>query len=85
MSVVEGFAGMRVQDGCLVFNPFLPGKWSSFSFKIGFRGVLLTVKVAKDGVNISNESAGNIDISVYGQVYTLTSNSNITAVNEFRQ
>jgi maltose phosphorylase len=85
MSVVEGFAGMRVQNGRLVFNPFLPGKWRSFSFKIGFRGVLLTVRVEKDKVHISNESAGNIDISVHGQVYMLSSNSNITAVNEFKQ
>ena len=40
MSVVEGFGGMRVRDGKLSFQPFIPGKWKSFSFHIGFRGAL---------------------------------------------
>ena len=41
MSIVEGFAGMRVRDGKLILNPFLPKNWSSFSFKVFFRGALL--------------------------------------------
>jgi maltose phosphorylase len=56
MTVVEGFAGMRVRDGKLSFNPFLPGKWQSFSFNIGFRGALLNIKVSKEGVLVKNLS-----------------------------
>lgn len=48
LSVIQGFAGMRVKDGNLTFNPFIPGHWKSFSFKIMFRGTLYDVKV-KDG------------------------------------
>ena len=79
MSVVEGFAGMRVKNGSLVFNPFLPDQWKSFSFNIGFRGALLNVKVNKEGVNISNQSANPVEVLVYDQVYPITSNSNIIA------
>ena len=79
MSVVEGFAGMRVKDGSLVFNPFLPKKWESFSFKIGFRGSLLNVKVAKDMVYITNQSDSSVNVRVGDQVYFLNSKANISA------
>jgi maltose phosphorylase len=67
MSVVEGFGGMRVRDGKLSFQPFIPEKWSSFSFHIGFRGALLNVKVSKDGVNIKNASATQVTVVVFGK------------------
>jgi maltose phosphorylase len=52
MSIVKGFAGMRVKDGELTFKPFLPENWDSFSFKIRFRGEVKQVTVNKDGLNI---------------------------------
>lgn len=47
MSIVKGFAGMRVFDGMLRFTPFVPAKWEGFSFKIRFRGNLLFLKISK--------------------------------------
>jgi glycoside hydrolase, family 65 len=38
LSVVEGFAGMRVKEGTLVFNPQLPKHWKRLSFKVIFQG-----------------------------------------------
>ncbi len=67
MSVVEGFGGMRVRDGKLSFQPFLPAKWQSFSFHIGYRGTLLNIKVSKDGVQIKNTSDKEITLLVYGK------------------
>lgn len=81
MSVVEGFGGMRVRDGQLQFSPFLPGKWASFSFKVGFRGALLTVKVSKEGVQISNQSDKNLFVKVYDNTYELAANAQIIAQN----
>lgn len=52
MSIVKGFAGMRVRNGELTFKPFLPEKWNSFSFKIRFRGEVKNVSVTKQGVEI---------------------------------
>jgi maltose phosphorylase len=69
MSVVEGFGGMRVRDGKLLFNPFLPGKWQSFSFQIGFRGALLNIKVSKQGVLVKNLSGNDINVLIYNQEY----------------
>ncbi|MES2279677.1 MAG: glycoside hydrolase family 65 protein [Bacteroidota bacterium] len=65
MSVVEGFGGMRVRDGKLSFNPFLPGKWTSFSFHIGFRGISIKITVSKDGVTIKNLSDKDMTLLIY--------------------
>jgi maltose phosphorylase len=82
MSVVEGFGGMRVRDGQLVFNPFLPGKWKSFSFKVGFRGALLNVKVSQDGVQIINQSEKELNLKVYQHNYELKANSQVVAKHQ---
>lgn len=52
MSVVEGFGGMRVRKDTLYFNPVLPDQWTSFDFKVVFRGRTLQVKVQKEGTTI---------------------------------
>jgi maltose phosphorylase len=71
MSVVEGFGGMRVRDGKLSFQPFLPGKWASFSFHIGFRGATIKVTVSKEGVLVKNLSDTDIELLVYGQTQSV--------------
>ncbi len=83
MSVVEGFGGMRVRNNQLHFNPFLPAKWQSFSFKIGFRGVLLNVKVSKEGVQIVNQSDRDLTVDVYDKSYTIKANTQILAEHEY--
>jgi maltose phosphorylase len=45
MSIVQGFGGMRVENGELTFNPMLPKKWKGFSFKVMFRGEVKSLKV----------------------------------------
>src|ERR1700761_6711515 len=77
MSVVEGFAGMRVRDGKLSFQPFLPGKWQSFSFHIGFRGSLLNIKVSKDGVQIRNLSGSETTVLIYDKEQMVKANDEL--------
>lgn len=77
MAVVEGFAGMRVNDGKLSFQPFIPGKWSSFSFHIGFRGALLNIKVSKEGVQIKNSSDVETTVLVYGKEQVVKANDDL--------
>ncbi|MBC2579519.1 glycoside hydrolase family 65 protein [Clostridium sp. DJ247] len=79
MSIVEGFGGMRVKDGKLTLNPFIPENWESFSFKVMFRGALLKVNIKKDKVVITNESEKNITLSVNGKDYTMVGFSEISA------
>ncbi|WP_442794370.1 glycoside hydrolase family 65 protein [Pelobium manganitolerans] len=85
MSVVEGFAGMRVRDNQLIFNPFLPSKWESFSFKINFRGATLTISINAKQIRIYNASAQKLSVIIHGQpqeiaALTETEISNVTLV-----
>ncbi|HEY8780807.1 MAG TPA: glycoside hydrolase family 65 protein [Mucilaginibacter sp.] len=77
MSVVEGFGGMRVRDGKLSFQPFLPAKWRSFSFHIGFRGTLINIKVSKDGVQIKNLSGNETTVLVYDKEQMVKANDEL--------
>ncbi|HEY2580352.1 MAG TPA: glycoside hydrolase family 65 protein [Mucilaginibacter sp.] len=65
MSIVQGFGGMRVRFGRLSFQPFLPAKWKSFSFNVGFRDTLLNVKISKDSVRLKNLSGNATTVMVY--------------------
>lgn len=56
MTIVEGFAGMRVLDGKLHFQPILPKEWSGYNFKINFRGAHLHVSIQQDKTIIANET-----------------------------
>ena len=42
MAVIQGFAGMRVRNGQLTFDPELPKHWTHLSFKVNFRGEIIT-------------------------------------------
>jgi len=77
MSVIEGFAGMRVREGKLSFQPFIPEKWNSFSFHIGFRGAVLNVKVTREGVQIKNLSGTETAVLVYGREQTVKANDEL--------
>jgi maltose phosphorylase len=71
MSIVKGFGGMRVRDNQLYFSPFLPENWKSFSFKIRFRGVILSIKTTDELVVISNLSENSISINIYETKYKI--------------
>ena len=74
MSVVKGFGGMRVFNDELSFEPFIPVQWTSYSFKIRFRGRLLNVVVAQSGVTIENQSDISIALKVNGEAVEIAGN-----------
>ncbi|WP_316746210.1 glycoside hydrolase family 65 protein [Pedobacter gandavensis] len=71
MSVVEGFAGMRVREGKLSFQPFLPKNWSAFSFTIGFRGMQLKVQINESELIIRNNAAETLELKVFEQLHAI--------------
>jgi len=79
MSIVEGFAGMRVREDKLSFNPFLPEQWNSFSFNIGFRGIQLKVKITKDEVTVVNPAKELMDINIFNQLHHIPEGETIIA------
>ena len=65
MSVVKGFGGMRVKEDKVSFKPVLPKEWTSYSFRVGFRGQLLKIAVSNKGVSIANLSDKEIEVSLF--------------------
>ncbi len=47
MAISKGFGGMKIKNKVFSFNPKLPSKWTSLSFKVNFDGSILTVKINK--------------------------------------
>jgi maltose phosphorylase len=62
MSVVKGFGGMRIKNGKLSFNPFIPDQWKSYSFRLEFRGRVVKIKITRDGVETKLESGESMEI-----------------------
>jgi maltose phosphorylase len=53
MSVVQGFGGMRLENGELTFNAMLPKQWKGFAFNVLFRGKRVHVEVTAEGTKVS--------------------------------
>jgi len=69
LSIVQGFAGMRVRDGQLSFRPFCPDGWSGFSFTVGFRGSVLAVHVTAAEVVFTLRDGQPLGIEVHGMAH----------------
>ena len=63
LSIVEGFAGFRVNHNELSLNPILPKNWKSYSFNIVHKNQRVYFKVHKKGVSITNN--GNDELVIY--------------------
>lgn len=71
MGIVNGFAGMRTSQGKLQFQPFLPEKWQSYSFKVKFKGSKLQVKAAPNQVEYTLLAGPDLSFLHFGQPVTL--------------
>ena len=71
MSIVEGFAGMRVKDGKLHFTSFLPPDWTSFSFKVNFRNNLLKVRCDQTDIYIELQRGEALEVFANGKDFML--------------
>ena len=69
MSIVKGFGGMEVLKNFLHFNPFLPTKWQSYSFKINFRENQIAVEVGHRGIIVTNILGPSMVIYVFNEPY----------------
>ena len=72
LAIVQGFAGMRVIDDKLEFNPFVPKDWDGYRFHINFRGRLLSVSVTKEKTKIDLLAGDDLTIKLNGQSEHLT-------------
>lgn len=71
MSIVEGFAGMKLVGTAISFNPYLPENWQGYSFRLRFRGRHLEIDIRSDHARIILLDGDKMDVEVYGRKYGL--------------
>jgi len=73
-AVVNGFAGVRIRQGCLAFAPRLPEVWSRLAFRLHWKGDVIAVTLNQQRLTLRKETTHNasLAIEVAGQKYELT-------------
>lgn len=66
-AIVNGFAGMRCQEGILRFKPHLPKEWKSYSFKIRYQECVLKVTVRESGAEFELLKGGDMCFYINGK------------------
>lgn len=78
MSVVNGFGGMRVYNGVLSLNPYLPSGWEGYSFKVAFQGKLLSVNVSQAQVSYTLIEGDALEFEHHGEKVMLKRDDTIS-------
>ena len=65
-AIVFGFGGVRVHDGMLLIEPFLPEAWDGYSFHISYQGSRLKISVCRGGTEAELENDVSICFMVRG-------------------
>lgn len=81
MAFVQGIGGMRVRNGQLHFNPFIPEGWNSYSFRLNFRGTHLEFYMDKSHFRLINHAGVDLDIVVYEKNYSLPAKKELILEN----
>jgi alpha,alpha-trehalose phosphorylase len=67
MSIVYGFAGMRLKESGLSLAPAIPQDWQKYAFRLNFRGRLIGVSIGKDSVMLELVEGEAISIKLYDE------------------
>lgn len=73
MCIVNGFAGMRISNGRLSFNPYLPQKWQGYAFNVTFNNRVIRVRVEEETTTYELIRGDEITILHCGQERLLKS------------
>lgn len=71
LAIVQGFGGMRTFHETLVFAPYLPEGWSSYTFKVNYRGRRIQVSVNQDQVELNLLSGEPVQLQLFGKAVLL--------------
>lgn len=72
MCIVNGFAGMRVYNDTLSFNPYLPEKWDGYSFRLAYKNRRIKVTVDREYTTYELLEGSPIKLSHCGEEKLLT-------------
>ena len=75
LSVVEGFAGVRVSEKGLSVNPILPKQWKSYSFNMAYNNQSIYINIDNKGVSVINNGKEEITVFVKEERIKLSPNN----------
>ena len=84
MAFVEAFGGMRVRNGRLYLDPFLPDSWNAYAFRINFQNSHLEVRMS-DELKIFNHNPGSVGLTIWGKEYLLEGKQKLILETILRQ
>jgi alpha,alpha-trehalose phosphorylase len=73
LATVWGFGGFRPKGAEPSFNPVLPRKWKSLTYRIRYRGSVIEVVASQGSTRLTLTSGPPLDVFIYGDQYTLES------------
>ncbi|TMW72339.1 glycoside hydrolase family 65 protein [Alteribacter natronophilus] len=79
LAIVYGFAGVRVKEDGLVFNPSLPEQWSGLTFRMQYQGSLVEVELGEqDRTSYTVVEGGGLSVSHKGEPIELKQGEKVT-------
>ena len=81
-NIVFGFGGMRVLEPVLSFAPSIPKKWKKLSFKVLYRGAVISVEVEKTQTTFKTDGK-SIALKIYDKEYSVDGKGVIIDIPEF--
>jgi Trehalose and maltose hydrolases (possible phosphorylases) len=83
MSVVYGFAGLRIKEDNISLAPKLPKNWKGLKFRFLYKGTLIQVDMKKDKTEICVLGEGLVKLKVNDEFYELASSEIVQIKNYF--
>jgi len=71
MTITKGFAGMRVKEGLVTFDPTCPENWSGYSFSIQHAGQLISITIKSELIILKNHDENAVRIKLKEDIFEL--------------
>lgn len=81
MSIVYGFAGLRIKEDGIYFAPSIPDEWEEYSFKIKYEDSQIKVDIDQEGSSFTIVSGSAKNIYVYDKLYKVENNLVVSLEN----
>jgi maltose phosphorylase len=80
LSMVEGFAGIRIAEEVLIVNPLIPSSWTNYRFQILFKNNPIIISISKDQILIENKGDQSVNIELNGNLREIEPSNKIDLI-----
>ncbi len=87
-TAINGFAGVKIDKGCLSFQPKLPACWEKIKFLLQWKGYEISVNINKEKIRLtlfSKNKKDTLPIKVYGANQKLQANKSTVFLRKTKQ